>query len=290
MTTIAEAIGGATKCLEDSGIDDPRREARLLIGAALQKTPTQIFNAVDEIILHSEQDQISSLINRRANGEPVAYILGEREFWSLPLMVNSATLIPRPDSETLIELALAQYSNHPPRRILDLGTGSGCLLLALLSEFKKSTGVGVDISSDAVAVALENSKRIGISERSDFVQGSWTDGIGGMFDLIVSNPPYIPTRDIEGLEKDVRGFEPMKALDGGDDGLDMYRAIFTLISPVLSVDGGVIVEIGIGQRDDVCEIALSHGFELLQERSDIGEIVRSLLFHKKSVGITGGKR
>ncbi len=261
-----------------------------MIGAALQKTSTQIFNSVDEIISQSNLDRISELLSRRANGEPVAYILGEREFWSLPLMVSPATLIPRPDSETLIELVLEHYSDCPPGRILDLGTGSGCLLLALLSEFKMATGVGVDISADAIAVAAENAKRVELFDRSDFLQGNWTKGQVNTFDLIVSNPPYIPTRDIDGLDKDVRAFEPMTALDGGDDGLDMYRAIFSAISQVLAADGKVVVEIGIGQRDDVCGIALIHGFDLVQARADIGGIIRGLMFHKKGVGITGGKR
>ena len=255
MTTIAKAIAEATSNLESVNVDDPRREARLLIGAALQKTSTQIFNSVDEIISQSNLDRISELLSRRANGEPVAYILGEREFWSLPLMVSPATLIPRPDSETLIELVLEHYSDCPPGRILDLGTGSGCLLLALLSEFKMATGVGVDISADAIAVAAENAKRVELFDRSDFLQGNWTKGQVNTFDLIVSNPPYIPTRDIDGLDKDVRAFEPMTALDGGDDGLDMYRAIFSAISQVLAADGKVVVEIGIGQRDDMCGIA-----------------------------------
>lgn len=290
MTTVAEAIAEATSHLEAAGVDDSRREARLLIGAALQKTPTQIFNSVDQVIPQSDLDRISELITRRADGEPVAYILGEREFWSLPLMVSPATLIPRPDSETLIELVLEYYSDRPLSRILDLGTGSGCLLLALLSEFKEATGMGVDISLDAVSVASKNAKRVGLSDRSDFVQGGWTDGIVDTFDLIVSNPPYIPTRDIEGLDKGVRAFEPMTALDGGIDGLDMYRAIFAAISQVLAADGRVVVEIGIEQRDDVCEIALSHGFDLTQARADIGGITRGLMFHKKGVGITGGKR
>ncbi len=290
MTTIAKAIAEATSNLESANVDDPRREARLLIGAALQKTSTQIFNSVDEIISQSNLDRISELLSRRANGEPVAYILGEREFWSLPLMVSPATLIPRPDSETLIELVLEHYSDCPPGRILDLGTGSGCLLLALLSEFKMATGVGVDISADAIAVAAENAKRVELFDRSDFLQGNWTKGQVNTFDLIVSNPPYIPTRDIDGLDKDVRAFEPMTALDGGDDGLDMYRAIFSAISQVLAADGKVVVEIGIGQRDDVCGIALIHGFDLVQARADIGGIIRGLMFHKKGVGITGGKR
>jgi len=290
MTTIAKAIAEATSNLESVNVDDPRREARLLIGAALQKTSTQIFNSVDEIISQSNLDRISELLSRRANGEPVAYILGEREFWSLPLMVSPATLIPRPDSETLIELVLEHYSDCPPGRILDLGTGSGCLLLALLSEFKMATGVGVDISADAIAVAAENAKRVELFDRSDFLQGNWTKGQVNTFDLIVSNPPYIPTRDIDGLDKDVRAFEPMTALDGGDDGLDMYRAILSAISQVLAADGKVVVEIGIGQRDDVCGIALIHGFDLVQARADIGGIIRGLMFHKKGVGITGGKR
>lgn len=287
MTTVAQAIVASAASLEEAGVDDPRREARLLIGAALDKTPTQIFNAPDEMLAASEHDLIAAMVARRKNGEPVAYILGEREFWSLPLAVNAATLIPRPDTETLIELVLDHYTGNPPGHILDLGTGSGCLLLALLSEFKEASGVGVDISSDAIAVASGNARRVGLDDRCDFILGSWTEGIVDTFDLVVSNPPYIPTQDIAALDKDVRAFEPMAALDGGADGLNMYRAIFAQINRVLANEGLIVVEIGIGQRNDVNEIAKNSGFYLVEERKDIGGIVRALKFCKKSVGITG---
>lgn len=288
MTTVAQAIAASAASLAKVGVEDPRREARLLIGAALNKTPTQIFNDPDEVLSQSDHDAISVMIARRAKGEPAAYILGEREFWSLPLMVNAATLIPRPDSETLIELILDHHTDRSPGRILDLGTGSGCLLLALLSEFKEASGLGVDLSADAIAVASENAKRVGLDDRCDFILCSWAEDVVDTFDLIVSNPPYIPTRDIEELDKDVRVFEPMVALDGGADGLDMYRAIFTQLNRVLADDGRIVVEIGIGQRNDVCEIAKSNDFTMIDTREDIGGIIRALIFHKKGVGITGG--
>lgn len=290
MTTIAEAIAVSADRLMQAAVDDPRREARLLVGVALNKTPTQVFNAVDEVISGDDLEKINTMIARRADGEPAAYILGEREFWSLPFKVSPATLIPRPDSETLIELILDHCAKEVPQRILDLGTGSGCLLLALLSEFKNAYGVGVDISADAIAVATANAEDIGMSDRCDFVLGSWMENLLDTFDLIVSNPPYIPTRDIDILDQGVRTFEPMTALDGGDDGLDMYRAIFLSLDRVLSDDGCVVLEIGIGQREDVCRIAKAHGFDLIKHREDIGGIIRALLFRKKSVGNTEGKR
>lgn len=290
MITVADAIAEATSRLQSANVDDPRREARLLIGAGLKKTPTQVFNDIDDEISDADANLIESLVSRRVDGEPSAYILGEREFWSLPLKISPATLIPRPDTETLVELVLETCEGASPRRILDLGTGSGCLILALLSEYTDASGVGVDISPEALAVAMENAERNGLAQRCQFVQGSWTDNVDDLFDLVVSNPPYIPKRDIEHLDKGVREFEPHSALDGGDDGLDMYRAIFQGLDGVLSEDARVAVEIGIGQAEDVARIAEKSGFEWLNSREDISGIVRALMFAKKSVGNRGSKR
>ena len=290
MTTIGDAIAEATTRLQAADVDDPRREARLLIGAALKKTPTQVFNDVEDEVSKADADRIGSFVTRRVEGEPSAYILEEREFWSLPLKVSPATLIPRPDSETLVELVLDVYERAGPRRILDLGTGSGCLLLALLTEYPDASGVGVDISSEAISVATENAEQNNLSDRCQFIEGRWTDNIDEYFDLVVSNPPYIPKSDINGLAKDVRAYEPLCALDGGEDGLDMYRDIFPRLDRILSDNGRVVVEIGIGQADDVIRIAELNGFDWLNSRKDISGIVRVLLFAKKSVGNTEPKR
>lgn len=290
MTTVAEAIAEATSRLQDADVDAPRREARLLVGAALEKTPTQVFNDIDDVISDAKIDRIDSFVTRRVAGEPSAYILGEREFWSMPLRVSPATLIPRPDSETLVEMVLDDCDGLGPRQILDLGTGSGCLLLALLSEYPNAFGVGVDISPEAITVAMENAEQNDLSDRCEFIQGSWTDNIDEHFDLIVSNPPYIPKRDIDDLEKDVRAYEPLRALDGGEDGLDMYRAIFSGLERVLSNNGRVAVEIGVGQAEDVIRLAEKNGFDWLNSRKDISGIVRVLMLAKKSVGNTGPKR
>lgn len=290
MTTIAEAIAEATPRLQAANVDDARREARLLVGGALKKTPTQVFNDIDHEIGKDDADRIDSFVTRRAAGEPSAYILEEREFWSLPLKVSPATLIPRPDSETIVEMVLDDYDGLGPRRILDLGTGTGCLLLALLSEYPGASGVGVDISPGAVSVAIENAEQNDLSDRCQFIQGSWTDSIDEHFDLIVSNPPYIPKRDINDLEKDVRAYEPHGALDGGEDGLDMYRAIFSRLDRALSENGRVVVEIGIGQAEDVVRIAEQNRLNWLNSRKDISGIVRVLMFAKKSVGNTVPKR
>ena len=290
MTTIGDSIAGAALVLAKAGIEDPRHDARLLVGLALKMTPTQVFNATNDPLPELAKDNILRIVSRRAKGEPVAHITGEREFWSLPFEVSSATLIPRPDSETLIELILDQHADRPPRRILDLGTGSGCLLLSLLSEYKSATGVGIDMSPDALNVAIRNAKRIGLESRSRFAVGSWMDGLSETFDLVISNPPYIPTDDICDLDSDVRAFEPISALDGGKDGLDMYRAIFAGLDHVLAPDGRAVVEIGISQRNGVSQIASDFGFGLVQTRDDIGGITRALMFDKKSVGIARGKR
>lgn len=290
MITVGELIKDAANVLEQAGIEDPRREARLLTAIALNKSITEIFNAFDDQICPNDAGLVSSAVGRRAIGEPVAYISGEREFWSIPLRVSPATLIPRPDTETLVELAIEQFREKPPQRILDLGTGTGCLLLALLSEFPDVTGIGVDISDDAIAVANQNAVDTGLSDRCKFTVGDWAGGIDDTFDLIVSNPPYIPSEDIDDLDREVKKYEPLSALDGGVDGLDMYRAILAGLDGVLEPNGHLLLEIGIGQQNDISRIAKESGFRLLTKRDDVSGIVRALMFYKKSVGIPEGKR
>ena len=229
-----------------------------------------------------DEAELASFIQRRQQGEPVFKILGHRGFWSLDLKVSYDTLDPRPDSETLIETILRLLPDKTqPLHILDLGTGTGCLLLALLSEYSNATGVGIDVSEAALKIARENGE---ICSRASFLQKDWnkvgwTDHLG-TFDVVISNPPYIPTEEISKLDKEVREYDPKIALDGGIDGLDAYRRLVK-DTPVLLEKGGLLVfEIGTGQEKAVLELAKKHGFEFVMSVPDLNKIIRCLVFKK----------
>lgn len=232
-----------------------RRDAEILlahvVGIALSRLPL-LSTPLSAVQVEAFED----CIGRRANGEPVAYITGEQEFWSLTFGVNHHTLIPRPDTETLVETALGYLRTIEGPRLLDLGTGSGCVLLSLLHEKLDATGIGVDVSDGALEVAQQNSERLGLVDRAQLERSNWYSSLDGFecFDLIASNPPYIETKDIESLMPDVRNYEPASALDGGKDGMDCYRDIASGASSFLKPGGMLVVEIGVGQEDAVLEI------------------------------------
>jgi release factor glutamine methyltransferase len=220
-----------------------------------------------------------ALVARRAAREPLALILGRREFWSLEFAVSSATLIPRPDSETLIEAALAAFADRaPPRRVLDLGTGTGCLLLAALSEFRGAIGVGVDRSAAAAALAARNAASLGMADRATFVCGDWASALDGRFDLVVCNPPYIPSSDLRDLMPEVARYEPHSALDGGADGLAAYRRLLPELHRLLTPNGFAALELGAGQGETVAGLARDAGFSATM-RKDLSGIVRVLGLH-----------
>jgi release factor glutamine methyltransferase len=210
----------------------------------------------------------------------VAYILGEREFWGLPFKVSPAVLVPRPDSETVIEAALALMPDRSrPWQILDLGLGSGCLLLTLLREYPRSRGVGLEVSEEALAVAQANASALGVDERARLVLGdwrrsTWLEGISGPFDLLVSNPPYIEAGAIEGLMPEVSRFEPRLALDGGPDGLAAYRAIAAAAVDLVSSGGRILVEAGINQATEIYRIFQSTGLIAEAPWKDLGGVDR----------------
>jgi release factor glutamine methyltransferase len=225
---------------------------------------------------------IQALVARRAAHEPIALILGKREFWSLDLAVSPATLIPRPDTETLIEAALASFAGRdPPRRVLDLGTGTGCLLLAALSEFPAAFGVGVDRSFPAVALAKRNAAMLDMSTRADFLCADWASALGGCFDLILSNPPYIPTSQLDGLMPEVARFEPWSALDGGPDGYSAYRRLIPDLARLLTPHGVAVLELGAGQAPMVTRLALDAGFAS-RLHHDLSGIARALVLYSPS--------
>src|SRR5689334_8172181 len=215
--------------LKSAGDDEAELDARILLGAVLNLDLTGIIAQASRKLTPAEAALLAQYARRRIAGEPVARILGQKEFWGLPLQLSPATLVPRPDTETVVELALellrAGGNLDRPLRIADLGTGSGAILLALLSELPAALGFGTDISVDALQTATANAARAGLSNRATFISCDYASGLSGTFDLIVSNPPYIRTADIDGLAREVRNHDPLAALDGGPDGLDAYRAL-----------------------------------------------------------------
>jgi release factor glutamine methyltransferase len=251
--TLGEAVRAAQQTLRAAGVEDAGRDARLLAAAAMGLATQEILVRPERPLATEAQERLNAMIARRIAREPVSRILGEREFYGRRFALAPATLDPRPDSETLIEAALTiadrEGWRRRPIRILDIGTGTGCLLLTLLAELPSASGLGTDISEPALAVAEENAGALGLDDRASFARHDALAGIGGRFDLIVSNPPYIRSGDISGLSPEVRQYDPTAALDGGADGLDVYRKIAAGLETVL--DGWIILEVGMGQADDV---------------------------------------
>ena len=268
MIPTAQALAEITEALRQAGLEEPRREARALLAGCLGTNSAGLLarDAVDP-------QAYQSALARRAAHEPLAYITGHKEFWGLDFLTTPATLIPRPDTETLLEAVLE--SGQRPARILDLGTGTGCLLLAALHELPDAFGVGVDLNPNAAALARRNAERLGLAPRSAFLAGSWADAISQRFDLVLSNPPYIETGDLAGLMPDVRAYEPAAALDGGADGLIAYRAIIADLPRLLSPGGQAVLELGIGQAHIVVELARQAGFETVLRR-DLSGIERAI--------------
>ena len=255
--TAREALRLGAGRLRDAGIDAPRLEARLLLGHALGLEQAALLADPTAPVA---PDPYVSLLVRRAAHEPLAFILGTREFWSLPFAVSPATLIPRPETETLIEAALSAFPDRSSvRRILDLGTGTGCLLLAALGEFPAAFGVGVDRAPEAAALAWRNARRLGLAGRAGFLAGDWAGAIAGRFDLVLCNPPYIPSADISALMAEISRHEPARALDGGTEGLDAYRLLLPEMPRLLTAAGVGMLEMGRGQADALAALAAGLG-------------------------------
>ena len=251
MIRTVDALGAAAARI---GGETPRLDAEVLLAHHLGCARGDLLLNLDRKF---DPQDYEKLVERRANGEPVAHITGSREFWSVTLKVSPAVLIPRPDTETLVEVAL-KLCAHPPARILDLGTGSGALLLACLSEWPNATGLGVDASLAALAVAQENAQSTGLAGRANFRLGDWGEGLNERFDLILSNPPYIA--ETEELSQEVRTFEPASALFAGGDGLDDYRRILPQLPGLLNPGGLAVLEIGHKQGPALMAMAADHGF------------------------------
>jgi release factor glutamine methyltransferase len=257
--TVAQARRAVAGRLRTHAFDTPDLDARLLVGHALGLDPSALMAASARALTPAEMEALEATVARRLAHEPVARIRGSKEFWSLPFAVTPDVLVPRPETETVVEAALAVAAREEALRIVDLGTGSGAILLALLSELPAACGIGTDRSERALTVARRNADALGFCPRAAFVACHFADAIAPGCDIVVANPPYIPTDDIATLAADVRDFDPRLALDGGRDGLAAYRAIAADAARVLGPGGWLALEVGVGQAEAVAGLLVQHG-------------------------------
>jgi release factor glutamine methyltransferase len=277
--TVDTARRRLTARFRAADVDSAELDARLLVGAALNLDLTGIITAASRKLTPDESNRLEAFAARRVNGEPVARILGQKEFWGLPLKLSTATLVPRPDTETVVELALEIIRAAPPRalRIADLGAGTGAILLALLHELPAALGVGTDISLEALRIARRNAADLGLASRAAFVACNYAAALAGPFDLIVSNPPYIRSADIAGLSPEVRDHDPRTALDGGVDGLDAYRALVPQAADRLTPGGALVVEGGKGQSGPIEALMTAAGLSVQDPvKTDLSGIFRAI--------------
>ncbi len=269
----------AVLTLKKAGIEDAAADSRILAAENFGLRREDMLRSPDMLLDCVSVSAFGRSIARRAAHEPVSRILGRREFRSLDFEIGPATLDPRPDSETIVDAVLDIAADmKPDLRVLDIGTGSGCLLLSILHELPAAHGVGTDIDAGAIACAGCNAHALGLAGRVEFRRTNWVDGVDGPFEIILSNPPYIRTGDIPGLASEVAKYDPTVALDGGWDGLDAYRALSTCISPIVAPAGAVVLEIGAGQEADVETIFTSTGFDLAGKRADLAGRNRAMIF------------
>jgi release factor glutamine methyltransferase len=278
--SVAHARRALAERLREAGIESPELDARILIGHALGLDHAGLAAAAAQQLSDLSATQIERFAARRIAREPVARIVGQKEFWSLSFAVTPAVLVPRPETETLVELALAlidrQGARARPLRIADLGTGSGAILLALLSELPNAHGIGTDIDADALAVARSNAARLGLADRAMFLGCDCGAALQAAFDLVVSNPPYVATAALAILPPEVRDHDPHRALDGGADGLAAYRTIAADAARLLHAGGHLVVEIGAGQEQAVGGLFAATGLAIAATRHDLSGIVRAV--------------
>lgn len=265
-----EALARVREALRRAGLEDADLDARCLAADALRTDQAGLLARAEEIVDPASAARLAGHVRRRLAREPVGRILGLREFWGLPFRLSPQTLEPRPDTETVVEAALERVADRQaPVRLLDLGTGSGCLLVALLSELPRARGLGIDRSAGAAAAARANAAANGVGARAAFLCGDWAEAVKARFDLVVSNPPYIPARAVAGLAPEVSRHDPRLALDGGDDGLDAYRAILAALPRLLAPGGCAVLEIGFDQAEALAELAAGAGLDMAELRRDL---------------------
>ena len=277
--SIAAARRSLARQFSNAGLDTPDLDARILVGHALSLDHAALAAQADRGLTEEEAAAIAAVAQRRLNREPVARIVGTKEFWGLPLALNADTLVPRPETETVVEAALAALGGARGRalRVADLDTGSGAILLALLGEWPTAHGIGTDISVAALQCARSNAAQLGLASRASFIACDHGAALGGGFDLVVANPPYVASGDIAGLQPEVRGFDPRRALDGGSDGLAAYRAIAGDARRLLAPHGVLVLELGAGQLDAVMWLTDSAGLvRAAAPRCDLSGVPRAL--------------
>jgi release factor glutamine methyltransferase len=281
VTTRGELLQRTVERLRMAKLETPELDARVLVRDALKLTDAELISAQDALASPEGETLLENMVSRRVAHEPVARILGRREFWGLSFDLGLDTLVPRPETETLIEAALAAFGRGGPEQVLDLGAGTGCLLMAALSEFPEASGLGVDIAPKAVEIARANAGRLGLAGRARFEVSDWDANVEGEFDLILCNPPYIPRGEIGALAPEVRLHDPALALDGGVDGLSAYRRLAVAAARKLSAGGILIVELGAGQEEKVA--AIMAGAALAVDgpaRADLLGIPRALVVRR----------
>lgn len=283
MPSIDAALRAGTAQLQVAGVAHARLDARLLLSAASGLSHEDMIRDPYTELLKAHAAAYAAMITRRISHEPVARILGRREFWSMDFEITPETLDPRADSETLISAALGLIEDcTSPLRILDIGTGTGCLLLALMSELPRAYGVGMDISQSALDVAARNAARLGFAECAQFIAcdvrgADWAAQLAGPFDIVISNPPYIKSDEIAGLDPEVALFDPPRALDGGTDGLDFYRMITISLASLLGPGGMVVFEVGAGKARDVQSLLHQAGFRVYPPYADLARCPRAVI-------------
>jgi len=275
VSDLRTLLGDAALRLSIAGVESPRLDARLLLAHAMKVRPDALVGSVD--VPPETLADFQAMLGRRVLREPLAYITGRKEFWSLEFDVGPGVLVPRPETETLIEAVLEHFPDKlATLDILDLGTGTGCLLIAALSEYPNARGVGVEASQAAWQWARRNVERHGFASRCHVQMGDWAQVPSSVADVILSNPPYVRSGDIPTLAPEIRKFEPVSALDGGADGLDAYRSLAPLVRHLLKPEGRAFLEIGQGQEDDVPAIFRAYGLqtaEILPDLAGIGRCV-----------------
>jgi release factor glutamine methyltransferase len=276
--TVGSTLADAAHALAAAGFDEPRRRARRLVAAALGLSATEVFVHPERAVGERAAERVAALLRRVLAHEPLSRVLGVREFWGLEFSLSPDTLDPRPETETVVEAVLARLPERGRGyRILDLGTGSGCLLLALLSELPAAYGVGVDRAPGAAAAARDNAAALGLHGQAGFMCGDWAAAVGARFDVVVANPPYIATETIAHLSPEVREFDPHLALDGGADGLEAYRAIAGALPRLLAPGGIFAAELGAGQGEAVAGILAGHGVVVEGFVDDLAAIPRCII-------------
>ncbi|HEY5204147.1 MAG TPA: peptide chain release factor N(5)-glutamine methyltransferase [Roseiarcus sp.] len=285
MQTLVSAWNEAKRRLEAGGIESPVIDARLLVEAASGATRADIIAEPRRPLSRLQTDTLEGYLKRREQREPVSHILGAKGFWKIMLRVTPDVLAPRPDTETILDVVLPLFAENEAFSVLDLGIGSGAILLAILAERPAARGLGVDASDEALAVARENAANLGLASRAALMHTDWTAGLGdGQFDLVVSNPPYIRSADLASLPPEVRDHEPRLALDGGRDGLRAYRALAPQILRVLRPGGWFAVEFGLGQGEAVERLFAKAGARELVVTRDLATHERVLSGRKKALG------